>query len=102
MTIIEILKKHTENFATETWAKVYEKLKEGGVKFPDDFDTIGACYGSARIINDDLIAKLPEIEKEIVGEIINKIKTNKDPYMFPLTEERFIKDIIAHLTNKDN
>lgn len=52
----------------------------------------------------DLYAKekLKEAQNQIINEVITFIKTSKDPFMFPLTEERFIDGITKHLNNANN
>ena len=40
--------------ATAIWAKVYESLIKDGVKFPKNFNGIGACYEGLCVIDDVL------------------------------------------------
>ena len=36
-----------------------------------------------------------EAEQERLEEVVDLIKTSKDPYMLPATEERFLKDLAS-------
>jgi len=47
-------KKSKIPLATAIWAKVYESLIRDGVKFPKNFDGIGAAYGGLCAVDDVL------------------------------------------------
>lgn len=68
-----------ELMATNLWAIIYEGLIKDGVKFPNNFDGIGAAYGGyARII-----------------EALEKERTSRDTYWKERVEEAR-KEAYAH------
>lgn len=81
MTIQELIKKHLDSLDYDNYINT------------DSWKGFDGMSGYDLAIN-DLIAKLPEIEKEIVGEI--------EDWYTKAPRYRTKKDLIAHLTNKDN
>lgn len=49
----------------------------------------------------DIQAILPSIIQEVVDSVITLVKTNKDPFMVPATEKRFI-EALASLKEESN
>lgn len=71
-----------EMMATNLWAIIYEGLIKDGVKFPKNFDGIGAAYGGyARII-----------------EALEKERTSRDTYW----KERVRKEVEGMRKNENN
>ena len=71
--------KTDEERATETWSLIYSGLVKDGVKFPNNFDGIGAAYGGyARLI--EAFTTLRKEQEEAVAEAVEVTENTSDGY----------------------
>lgn len=62
-----------EGLAGEIWREVKHELEKSGVKFPQNFNGIGAAYGAWTIIGNGLAKSLQEQKERIVTNLDQKL-----------------------------
>ncbi len=71
--------KTVEEVATETWALIYEGLMKDKVKFPNNFDGIGAAYGGYARIIEAITQDRQSLHTSLVAAV-EGIKLTKEDY----------------------
>lgn len=67
-------KAREEHLATFFWTGMYENLTKHGVKFPENFDGVGAAYSGLMEIQRKLETLLSQALQKRDEAILNKIK----------------------------
>jgi len=81
-----------------------KRLEEFDEKFPEIHGTNTIGTGEMRgYIKEFLTDSIQQAIVEDRARVVGLVKNNKDPYMLPATEERFLKDLSSlDINNKEN
>lgn len=86
MTAAPEVKDRIEERATEIWAIIYSGLVKDGVKFPNNFDGIGAAYGGYTRLIEALTTTRKEAIEEFVDSMLADMRANTPKELTELNE----------------